>query len=839
MFNRTHKRIKALSAISFWKHRGKRIRKKSIRNYRRVLHKRKLASFKRGVVETFGLLAKSLELTSISMLVLFLIELLVNVLRSNLNSEIPVLLKPVSNNDLMTLISIVTAVAAALLGLHYTIVGVVVSASYQDAPRNIRNLLIENKNSRRYTWILISTLTSGLVILILGFLKYDVSLLTIVIFVTLALVGVCWLVILGNKLFDFFNPAVLLEMVPARIVEEISVVATGELGRREYFETLEHNAHDKVVQYFEMYRYLLERRKASDSLTANDSLGIIRALFGIERLYTYQKAAIPTKSGWWGVRPKYLNWLTMDSLHLHPVVDMYTGYPPQEIPDYLWFEDEISGLLELATNNAIQAKRYADTLSLANYSANMIRELAGRFQIDEALVIEQVWAKVIPQMHESARSGILIDASSSQNRLAAAESLVIPLTDLFLGLVDVAQIVTKNDWKNTFERCMKESSKNTGPLPTRVRRQMEYFTSAINEEKRLEGREITPEWWVNHFLAKELLFYLLDSWEKIYNLVDYRVASLMEYSAEEEADVAATIGISLLELLQKIDVNEPLIENASQALQNYKSGVAGDSEWPKRRFQIGEMKEKWAKLLIKVISYLPRLRSDHSNSDVPDLYGQIWQFGINAVFTMAFEQDPRIIDLFELLFREVDSVQRRISEDFADGNLEIKILHTTEPLVTLMELSGYVYLFSEINDSMKPAWKGIKQFWLQSMERKPKLFNYLLQIAMMLDHSLRAGTGGLERSSRKIRLKRYFEDLGFPKKVKLFYPFDGSGEKRPHRSPIVSAFIDDFLGTSYDLYNLLILGLDSSNQESLLIPDSGAKELSERIEYFRSLSREE
>ncbi|MFZ1284301.1 MAG: hypothetical protein WAQ75_09320 [Propionicimonas sp.] len=91
-----------------------------------------------------------------------------------------------------SLVGAAVAVAATLLGLYYTTVGVIASTIYKAVPGDVRDLFIRERASETYLKVVILTISGGVVVLVAGALGYQVAGLTLValgILVALTCVG--------------------------------------------------------------------------------------------------------------------------------------------------------------------------------------------------------------------------------------------------------------------------------------------------------------------------------------------------------------------------------------------------------------------------------------------------------------------------------------------------------------------------------------------------------------------------------------------------------------------------------------------------------------------------
>ena len=92
------------------------------------------------------------------------------------------------------------------------------------------------------------------------------------------------------------------------------------------------------------------------------------------------------------------------------------------------------------------------------------------------------------------------------------------------------------------------------------------------------------------------------------------------------------------------------------------------------------------------------LHEPSHSSDQPDLFGQTYRILVDSRSTPSL---PAVRDvarqLFRVVFVETDAVRERLRADLNDASGDMKFIWIVEPLVTLVELSGYALLMQELH----------------------------------------------------------------------------------------------------------------------------------------------
>ncbi|GAI57825.1 unnamed protein product, partial [marine sediment metagenome] len=173
-------------------------------------------------------------------------------------------------------------------------------------------------------------------------------------------------------------------------------------------------------------------------------------------------------------------------------------------------------------------------------------------------------------------------------------------------------------------------------------------------EKIIEGKSISPEWYLITITVQQYLF-------KLKSYFDY-VKSLHENFFKKNADslikskqilLAAQLVQRWLEFLRKLEVSEALIEKLVKeciTLRHVKDLPWVEIDFDKERSQI----ESWDKEVVDKLVYLLPILTQSSQFEVgelPDYFGQAYTFGVEACYQACLENDvERFKKIFPIVF---------------------------------------------------------------------------------------------------------------------------------------------------------------------------------------------
>lgn len=704
-----------------------------------------------------------------------------------------------------SLVGAAVAVAATLLGLYYTTVGVIASTIYKAVPGDVRDLFIRERASETYLKVVILTISGGVVVLVAGALGYQVAGLTLVALGILAALTCVGLVVVTKRLFDYFDPSKLSAPLLKQISDGIRVATrskTRTLPQRQA------EAHLEVYRAVASYGNLVDMISNTSLRNATAPVALTRQLIAILNGYSTWKYTIPTDSNWWDRVPKHQNWLTIDHTHLHLWLNTSVGPPPELQPDYLWLEHSVARLLGRSLTVAFQSQAGANALSMSEAVANLVANLTARLQIDEALVVEAAWDGVVLEVTTTPAVAAVgaDDYEVRLNQMAAAESLVMPLTQMLLGLSHAARQIVERDLSAEFEAALSNpEALYRGTLPTGTRQMLEGFSAAIRRERQVEGRRVTPGWWVDHLASRSLAEALLASEVGVLGAVRGRtMEQVVRFQEAGRADLAAVTGMASLELLHKIEFHEPAIRRAEDKLASFRNQNTSIDRWPERPTPPINAADEHAAMLEKLSELLPELRKAKFDPREPDLYGQLYQFVVDGAFQAILEGDKRRgLTMYAAALAEVDAARQRIVADLEEHDNTIRTIYSVEPIISAMDLAGYALLMHELDGD--GIWTEVKAMWDGLVDGHTELAEFLLSCAKFVDTTFAMTVGGLERSRRSIQMDRVFESRGVGRQQRRFYRGHARDEHLPHPSPIVSALAPRDLGLRDDLYLLFVV----------------------------------
>jgi hypothetical protein len=205
----------------------------------------------------------------------------------------------------------------------------------------------------------------------------------------------------------------------------------------------------------------------------------------------------------------------------------------------------------------------------------------------------------------------------------------------------------------------------------------------------------------------------------------------------------------------------------------------------------------------------------------------------NATFHAILEGRTEIgAELFPKVIALAQLARVRLIDDLAAERQREQVIFGTEPLVDMMELSGYALLMSEVNG--EGIWPEVREMWdrILSTDAAPALAGQLTAVLSAHESLYALTSGGIGRTERQRELARLLAARGIVDR-RGFLP--GESTELEPVSAVVAAFAPNDPGfISHDLADLFIVEYLAKRPDMSGIQISrGAEMLRESLEHHR------
>jgi len=259
-----------------------------------------------------------------------------------------------------------------------------------------------------------------------------------------------------------------------------------------------------------------------------------------------------------------------------------------------------------------------------------------------------------------------------------------------------------------------------------------------------------------------------------------------------------------------------------------------DDTWPADDLDdalITDLDGRLYRQLANVVTELPHQAHDESQ---PDLFGQAFKQLFDGTFQALLDGDTDLARyLFSPLFKVAREAAVRLGTDLAHETPRNQLIYGTEPLVDLMEISGYALFMQELEHA--GIWPEVTALWdalLTDGRARPVALS-LIDILDQRSRVFALAQGAMERMRRHIELNELLKKRGVQGR-RHFYSPTPEPEVPPDQSPVVTVFVPDAFGMPLgDLEDLFVVEYLARH------PDVGEIELPNKAErLLDSIERE-
>ena len=554
-------------------------------------------------------------------------------------------------------------------------------------------------------------------------------------------------------------------------------------------EVQQQAAHDQAATVLRIYGQLTDLIQTRDVSESRAAERIALELIDCWHALSAYKPAIPTKSKWYSLAPTHPNWLTLNHAQLSMALATATSAQPKMMPDPLWAENVIAGYIGRLLPTLSTPGEWERAIRVLDAATELIFYLAVRLQVVEARLLRRTIMTYVRDVLSKSESGTSDGGSGSGwnlFRMAAADRAVLIYTRFWLGLIRRFEDLDSGRLASSFDKAVTTVQ---GPYEAGAPRQLlemyERIAYGIEFEQRTEHQRVTPGWWVNHIAARTLSQVLVTAIQEFFTQIRAELIDPLVASSGADAPLVTIQVLDCLELVNKLTFHLRTAEQTVAALNTFRHAPTKDELWPETSLP-REVPASLAEQLYRKLGQVALLLDpDPHDSSRPDLFGQSYRLLFNATFHALLEGRTDLArQLFPITIAIADRARARLFTDLAAQSTRDQVIFGTEPLLDVMELSGYALLMSELD--APGIWTEVRALWdsIFAGDTAPALAGQMSAVLSAHENLFALTTGGILRTERKMALAEVMRKHG------IADPSGMPGEHSADRaeSAIVAAF---------------------------------------------------
>lgn len=707
-----------------------------------------------------------------------------------------------AESDYGTLLATVIGVGGVFIGLYYAAISAIGGAIYAKEPNNIRDLLAQDRVGNAYMGYLAGLTFFGVCLLAFHTAGLEPVVLAVPIFTLSAGLVIVGFVRLGVRAFDLFDPTSL----SYRLFEQLRrchlQMQAG--GYRWSDRSFQMHAHREAQTAIDTLATVSDIAGREPHLNGRPFAGLCNGLLSFLLHYETAKKSIPTDSHWFEERYVHPDWYRAGDTETSMAHQTATVLRPKTIRDTRWIESAILPIVQRCLELNIRKRRYVLVYELLSYLDAYVQRLAKEKQVETAF-------NLVGDIFSWCESLIFVKgdkavAEESLEHMEVCERLAGMPINVLISYGSTVESCPKDAILQRIANIRWKSEKSIyrAGFAVQILSQLEWLRPRLEFEERVEGHIVSPAWYLQELVTQKEADNLSASMTCFHS----KACKLYEHwiktaTSSKHPWLAAVMMSKESEYWNKLDYRT---ETLKQLWSDLKSDRRLEGlPWPS--LSIDDLTRKKARRkmeLMKLMSDQSVLLSLMSRpKSYPDFAGQFLHTVGEALFTAICEKDRNTVKVLfgRYLYGSLLQFERlRPKEAKLDWRSKIDLKVALAPLLDLMDISGYMYLFSDYHDA--PYLKEIvAKEWDEYLEQNSakQALQLLAAGVWLTDSAFALAHRSIIRTGWEQAVERRLMNV-----ERREAPWDESNFYRQfesivvHESPLVRIFAKDPLSSFHD-----------------------------------------
>lgn len=710
--------------------------------------------------------------------------------------------------DASPLLTAALAVAGTFVAVYFATITFVVSTSYKDATKLVRDQVLLHRGTDWYSRFFAHGVAFTALALFLPVAGRTPTHLTLVLAGLVGALVVLSFTRIWATLFMLLEPTSLFSLIHKDLRRSFARAARLSRRRRVSGTAVRYSDQkitDGLQTLSDLVTLVLDReferagdRGISASFDSRISLtvGHVQAVWAE---YAHRKPSIATLPGWSRRRQETKDWFLASDSEIGIALATRTSLAPQDVPDGLWVERWLSGLVTRLLDG--RSLRSLDRAVSGLPALSQV--LAGSGQFDEARLwhsaftfpprrslaeyAERVGGATIADDHADKMPSQLRneehfrtpDEASAHN---LAEAVVFEVIEMALGYVLYLQRVV--GWLPTAASSVLDR-KSPILLGTAIAQAAADTREVLDNEREIEGKRVTPDSAIVQHVARVAAATIVDELEEVLSFCERELAPWAVRVGASNTLAAGAALSRMLELTAKLDLANRTARAALAALN--KAHVETDDRWPNTALDgVAERMQELRDGLELPIARLAATVAPMPDPEKPDHFGWAYHQAYDDLFQRVLSMDPGDPAEFRqkvvLVYWAGDLATRRLLTTIRRQGQRVINAYVSEPNVRFLQVSGIALLLSKVtgNDALFEPFAKVWSDRLATPEAATETLARAAATLVSVGSLFGLTAAALQRSSRETAANGVLEDLGVPRRLYDLMGFDPPGaEPKP------------------------------------------------------------
>jgi len=652
-------------------------------------------------------------------------------------------------------------ISGVFIALYFTAVTAAASAIYAQVPNNVRDLLARERVGNVYIRYLTFATFVPICLIVLQLLGYEPLRLAVPTLALTAGVGIIAFTKLGQRAFNLFDPTKLSYVLFADLDRWIRQVSPG--GFRWLDPSFQKHAHRQAAAIVDTLETVITVAGTQSNARGRAPLELVGAMLAFLTQYQSEKLKIPTGSLWFAQKYVQKDWYLTEDSRVQIAHQTGTVLAPETIGEHNWVEEDIERVALKFFETSVKVRRLDDHLDYFRWIERYIDALSSTGNVRRACSFIDSIQKIY---RKSAQ-----DPDAPQASGESIESIAIAETLAFLhihSLNSYASALEKRNSQWTKQRLAQ--IRWTGPqtiytlgLPFSEVSQLEWLLPRMELEHEVEGRTVTPLWYVRALVSKAQAEGLHENVQALVETVEGDLSTWATQLTEKgRVWQSAAVMSRHLEYLSKLQTRcVRLFKTYFEALERER--YLSDLEWPDIKPQNWfESVENSHNILAQAIAkHIPLLQNSVRPEGVPDYLGQfVHTLGEFLFDQLLAQRVDRILPVMPPYFLGSLNLFQLLKPSTPKMDIwtEQRLHLAAAPVLDLLELSGYAKLLAELHGK-EEIWIAIRSSWDVFIENSPNALAWLATITRFGEPSMQIPHRGMLRTTWEMRIQSELRKL--------------------------------------------------------------------------------
>lgn len=656
---------------------------------------------------------------------------------------------------IIELISVIASLTGVILALFYPVLASIISTAYSKVHESIRDIIIREKGTQNFLKRLTFVTAFSILILIALSLGYYPKLLILSILVLLALINLFYLVIIGMGVYRLFDPSSLSSIVVRDLSDSIKRATINGLYWSD--RSFQINNYNQSYASTENLTLVIQLSIQEYIREASYKSIIERSLF-ILRYYLYNKPQIPIDSMWFPRVHQHRSYFESDMSTRDLSKSTNTFIHPESRINQFWLEERIVDAVSISLESILKDGHRNVFGLILNMTHGTFDLLGSQLDTKTAKMfldrlmncVEGLGKKRDPEQnlqvlnYDDWRLELICVESYAYALVRFQIEAIVRLTEFNSGKIE--REYNKINWK-------KKASVYSIDTVYELYTLLDRFRVQIENERLIEGKVLTPDWYFKQHLTSKYLTLLNDKLTQIVGLFETNLLTVCHRLRDDKNHLlsayVAQIGLEGVHKMRYRILH--LRETISDI--NKLEVCKGEFTWTIPNFERleNDIARVEGALVMNLSKGLKHLSVVKWNNRYPDVFAQSYSILSTHINTSLVSNDcEKFKQYFPAFLHASLNAVSNLNKTYGHLRDPRSISHQT--LIDAMQISGYAYIYSVMHNDHS-YWEVIMETWNSSLKQDKET----LELIINCFNHYKQESGGVgvnynEKHARKLSL---------------------------------------------------------------------------------------